>query len=53
MANNDFSWTDASNELEGQGFARFQIELANYNARHLIHIPYGPLGVTTSKNLPG
>ena len=36
MANNDLSWTDASNELEGQGFERFQIELANYNARHLM-----------------
>jgi hypothetical protein len=35
VANNDLSWTDASNELEGQGFERFQIELANYNARHL------------------
>lgn len=36
VANNDFSWTDASNELEGQGFERFQIELANYNAQHLM-----------------
>jgi hypothetical protein len=36
VANNDLSWTDASNELEGQDFERFQIELANYNARHLM-----------------
>ena len=36
MANNDFSWTDAADELEGQGFERFQIELAKYNARQLM-----------------
>ena len=44
MANNDLSWTDASNELEGQGFERFQIELANYNAQAShASIPYGCL----------
>ena len=36
MATNDLSWTDAAHELEGQGFERFHIELARYNARQLM-----------------
>ena len=36
MGTNDLSWTDAANELEGQGFERFHIELAKYNARQLM-----------------
>ena len=36
MATNDLSWTAAANELEGQGFERFHIELAKYNARQLM-----------------
>ena len=36
MATTDLSWTDAANELEGQGFERFHIELAKYNARQLM-----------------
>jgi hypothetical protein len=36
VATNDLSWTAAANELEGQGFERFHIELAKYNARQLM-----------------
>ena len=36
MATNDLSWTKAANELVGQGFERFHIELAKYNARQLM-----------------
>ena len=36
MATTNLSWADAANELEGQGFERFHIELAKYNARQLM-----------------
>ena len=51
MATNDLSWTDAAHELEGQGFERFHIELAKYNARQLMPAFPTKRGATRSKNL--
>ena len=35
MASSDLSWIVNADELAGQGFERFQVELAKYNGRQL------------------